>query len=327
MSALGRKVMDLAEQQGLLDGKAIAELRRQVAESKFVVTPEAIAKVLVDHGHLTPFQARRLVSQALGDQPDPVEQRAVEKARAKRAREPVEELTLAEEPDEKTPPRPAPSQPEEIIDLGLFEAPNKPLPPRPPKAKKPASESPSARQGTKENAPPALDKPVEGSTADDFVELEAIDTAPHARGNRWKTDPSSTALNETIDMPPLDPLGPAEPPTSTSIDDLFEPDPIAKPAPRKAAAQPSSADTVAMDWPVPRTAAAGPLAKPLPPPRRPSKNVWDSPLLLVGGGALGLILVAFVLLYYALTRGSAAEMFNKAEEEYRGGSYATATAL
>src|SRR5690349_23371275 len=78
MSALGRKVMDLAEQQGLLDGKAIAELRKQVAQSKFIITPEAIAKVLVDHGHLTPFQARKLVSQALANEPDPVEERVAE---------------------------------------------------------------------------------------------------------------------------------------------------------------------------------------------------------------------------------------------------------
>jgi outer membrane protein assembly factor BamB len=326
MSALGRKVLDLAEQQGLLDGKAIAELRRQVAESKFVVTPEAIAKVLVDHGHLTPFQARKLVSQAQGDQPDPVEQRAVEKARAKRDREPVEELTLADETGETAPP-PAPANAQDIIDLELFEVPNERATPRPVKAKRPASQSPPARQGAKESEPPALDKPVEGSTADDFVELEAIDTAPQARGNRWKTDPPSTALNETIDMPPLDPSGPPDPLVSTSIDDLFEPDPIPKPAPRKAANRPSAADTVAMDWPAPATPEAGPLARPLPPPRRAAKNVWDSPLLLVGGGALGLILVAFLLLLYALTRGSAAEMFNKAEEEYRSGSYATATAL
>src|SRR3954464_6545882 len=95
MSALGRKVMDLAEQQGLLDGKAIAELRQRVAESKFVVTPEAIAKVLVDHGHLTPFQARKLVSQAMGNQPDPVEQRLAEKNPQQRS-EPEEELTLAD---------------------------------------------------------------------------------------------------------------------------------------------------------------------------------------------------------------------------------------
>src|SRR5262245_14514965 len=97
MSALGKKVLDLAEQQGLLDGKAIAELRKQVAESKFVITPEAIAKVLVDHGHLTPFQARKLVSQALGNAPDPVEQRVVEKEKARDKSKPVEDLTFADE--------------------------------------------------------------------------------------------------------------------------------------------------------------------------------------------------------------------------------------
>ena len=61
------KVLDLAERQGLLEPKVISELRQQVADSKFVVTPEAIAKVLVDHGHLTAFQARRLISTALAE--------------------------------------------------------------------------------------------------------------------------------------------------------------------------------------------------------------------------------------------------------------------
>src|SRR5438270_5946670 len=89
MKTLARKVMDLAEQQGLLDGKAIAELRQKVAESKFVVTPEAIAKVLVDHGHLTPFQARKLVSQAVG--PEPPAEPPAEKRPA--GNEPVEDLT------------------------------------------------------------------------------------------------------------------------------------------------------------------------------------------------------------------------------------------
>src|SRR5438046_10435489 len=95
MKSLAQRVMDLAEQQGLLDGKAIAELRKQVAQSKFVVTPEAIAKVLVDHGHLTPFQARKLVSQAMGNEPDPVEQRLAER-QPKRPAEPEEDLTLAD---------------------------------------------------------------------------------------------------------------------------------------------------------------------------------------------------------------------------------------
>src|SRR4029453_4074277 len=90
--------MNMAEQQGLLDGKAIAELRRQVAESKFVITPEAIAKVLVDNGHLTPFQARKLVSQALGPVPHPIEQQVAEKSKSRSKPKPVEELTFADEP-------------------------------------------------------------------------------------------------------------------------------------------------------------------------------------------------------------------------------------
>jgi len=66
------KVLDLAERQGLLEPKVIGDLRRQVAESKFVVTPEALAKVLVDRGHLTPFQARHRVSTALAVSPDDI---------------------------------------------------------------------------------------------------------------------------------------------------------------------------------------------------------------------------------------------------------------
>src|SRR5262245_50020942 len=306
MSALGRKVMDLAEQQGLLDGKAIAELRRQVAESKFVVTPEAIAKVLVDHGHLTPFQARKLVSQALGDTPDPVEQRAAEQARAKRARQPEDELRLADDVDER--PRRSPPPPaEDVVELELFEPEEKP-PPRPAKPKKPASQSPP-RPPARENPPPALDKPVEGSTADDFVELEAIDAAPHARGNRWKTDPPPTALNETSDMPPIDLVGPSDPVAPTPIDDLFEepaPKPVARgPATRPRAADPLAADSLGGDAlggdalggnALGGNALGGDLLTPMPAPGRPAarrdlprkqaKNVWDSPLLLIGGGAL-----------------------------------------
>src|SRR5256885_4915820 len=114
MSALGRKVLDLAEQQGLLDGKAIAELRRQVAQSKFVITPEAIAKVLVDHGHLTPFQARKLVSQALSNEPDAIEQRVVEKEKPRPKPRPAEDLTFADPADRPPRPQPADVELEEV---------------------------------------------------------------------------------------------------------------------------------------------------------------------------------------------------------------------
>ncbi len=51
------------EQQGLLDKSVIDDLRGKVARVKGKkITPEAIAKYLVDKGHLTPFQATKLIS-------------------------------------------------------------------------------------------------------------------------------------------------------------------------------------------------------------------------------------------------------------------------
>src|SRR5881392_306450 len=192
MSAISKKVLDLAEQQGLLDGKAIAELRRQVAESKFVITPEAIAKVLVDHGHLTPFQARKLVSQALTNEPDPVEQRVAEK--------------------------PTPRKPQPVEDLTFADPADRPLPAKPQSPK-------TAAPRRQDNRPPELKQPVEGSTAEDFVDLDPVDPTPQARGNRWKTD--AAAMSETIELTPIDLSAPspvsASPPDLAPIDDLFGP--------------------------------------------------------------------------------------------------------
>ena len=117
----------ILKQQGLLDGRAIAELRKQVAESKFIITPEAIAKVLVDNGYLTPFQARRLVSQALGDEPDPAEHRAAEQAKTQRPK-PVEDLTFADPADRAAlaPPRDV-----ELVELDQLQQEKKPAPSRP----------------------------------------------------------------------------------------------------------------------------------------------------------------------------------------------------
>ncbi len=65
----------LLESRGLLDPEIIVELYRQVEQSKVRVTPEAIAKLLVDNGQLTRFQATKLVTElneSLGsDRPDP----------------------------------------------------------------------------------------------------------------------------------------------------------------------------------------------------------------------------------------------------------------
>lgn len=53
----------MLESKGLLDPEIIAELNRQVEQSKVRVTPEAIARLLVENGQLTRFQATKLVTE------------------------------------------------------------------------------------------------------------------------------------------------------------------------------------------------------------------------------------------------------------------------
>jgi outer membrane protein assembly factor BamB len=245
---LATKVLDLAEQQGLLDGKAITELRRKVAESKFVVTPEAVAKVLVDHGHLTGFQARKLVAQALGAGADtPRSMPGIKKVLPPKKLPETVEMALAED-DEPPPPRkPGPSD-DEIIDLEAVEP--KPMP---------------IKRGPAWKSEPAIPEPQE----EEIVALEPV-----------------TELAPLAGPAPLDPLG-----------GPLAPVPAARPRHDR------------------------PLA-----PSKAAKNVWDSPLLLIGGGVLGVLLIAFAVLLYALTRGTAAQLLAKADDSYRSGAYTAAFA-
>lgn len=65
------KLLQLLEQSGMLEKSLLLDLRKQVAESKYKVSAESIAKLLVDKGHLTKFQATRFVGQATEDQEEP----------------------------------------------------------------------------------------------------------------------------------------------------------------------------------------------------------------------------------------------------------------
>ncbi|MFO1066708.1 MAG: PQQ-binding-like beta-propeller repeat protein [Pirellulales bacterium] len=59
---LAKQFIDQLETQGLLSPDIIEELRRQVADTKAKITPETLARILVDNGHLTKFQATKIVS-------------------------------------------------------------------------------------------------------------------------------------------------------------------------------------------------------------------------------------------------------------------------
>ncbi|MFK7734593.1 MAG: PQQ-binding-like beta-propeller repeat protein [Pirellulaceae bacterium] len=63
MQERATQFIDILETEGLLSPEIVEELRRQVRESKTRLKPELLAKLLVDNGHLTKFQATKLVSE------------------------------------------------------------------------------------------------------------------------------------------------------------------------------------------------------------------------------------------------------------------------
>jgi outer membrane protein assembly factor BamB len=60
--------------------------------------------------------------------------------------------------------------------------------------------------------------------------------------------------------------------------------------------------------------------------RRQADNRWDSPLLLIGGGALILLVLVGGTLLYLINRGSGDTLLKMAEDAYREGSYTQAIA-
>ncbi|MEZ6088965.1 MAG: PQQ-binding-like beta-propeller repeat protein [Pirellulaceae bacterium] len=67
-SKLARELIELIERRGLLDQEIVDALRQQLEESGARITPEAVAKLLVDNGHLTRFQATKLIGELRSDQ-------------------------------------------------------------------------------------------------------------------------------------------------------------------------------------------------------------------------------------------------------------------
>jgi len=65
---LAKDLIDRLERLGLLDQEIIEALREQLAQSGARVTPEAVAKLLVDNGQLTRFQATKLIGELRNSQ-------------------------------------------------------------------------------------------------------------------------------------------------------------------------------------------------------------------------------------------------------------------
>ncbi|MEM9643433.1 MAG: PQQ-binding-like beta-propeller repeat protein [Planctomycetota bacterium] len=67
---LAKELIDRLERMGWLDQEIIEALREQLQQSGNRITPEAVAKLLVDNGQLTRFQATKLIGELRSDQYD-----------------------------------------------------------------------------------------------------------------------------------------------------------------------------------------------------------------------------------------------------------------
>ncbi len=108
--------IDRLEQKGLLDEHVVNDLRRRIAKSHDKkITPEAVAKFLVDKGHLTAFQATKLVNEVAAIQEKMATQRQPDSGSEEKPD--ADELQFAPDSDNDllpidTPPKDSPETPE-----------------------------------------------------------------------------------------------------------------------------------------------------------------------------------------------------------------------
>jgi hypothetical protein len=349
MSVTAKRVLDRAEELGMLDPKVVEQLRQQVSESKFHISAEAVVKLLVDRKHLTQFQAKKLVEQVTTEPPPNESAPAAAPAKPKAPPPPAKPSSAVDEddllniggaPSAASPPSKSPD--DDIVDL------EEALPATQvvKAAVKPIAEQPATR--AKNRAPSAAPSPAK--IEDDIVTLEPAEQPKKAKPERFKTTskpdaaaapPAAAPSPGLAPLAPLGGLAPLDP--SAPLGGLQPLSPAGGLSPLAPAGGLSPlapagglAPLGSPGDPLLGTSLGdmGVLGPPPPPPEEP-KSVgkkrlargWDSPLLLIGGGGLGILAIAFVVLYFALTRGTAQELLDKANEEYRGGHYATAAQL
>ncbi|NUQ61329.1 MAG: PQQ-binding-like beta-propeller repeat protein [Pirellulales bacterium] len=303
--------LDILEKKDLLPPKLLASLRRQIAEAKTSeakarYTAALVAKRLVDAGHLSRLLAQRLLEQGESAGP-PSRQASARPAKpepAPRKRQDSPDLTLA---DEELAPLD-----EELAPLEDDVAPLEEV----------ASVADDDLVPLDELIP--LDGPPSAGLAIASSQ-DSLELAPESDEEDGFNDYPVAAGPASPPRPKAPPLPPGDqtPESYESLDFLDQLIPLPSDA--------SSADTdVAAPLPDSR---GGALAA--PPEKKKDffgrgrkiqakGNVWDSPLLLIGGGTLLLLSIVAGVLIWAISRQSAEELLKIADDSYSAGSYTRA---
>lgn len=255
---LAQQFVDKLEGTGLLHTDIIAELRRQLADTKGRVTVEALAKLLVDNGHLTKFQATKLVA----------------------------ELRETSDPTPATKPSvPVSNQGASELDLAPLDG--------------SSTNSPSAAivvGGNEVEVVEVIEEDVVEVVEEAVEEVAVVDD-----------DVDTSEVVEVVEE-------------TAEVVEVIEP-PRKKKTP-KVAAEPSIFPTTSSPPPPPME----PMAPP-PKPKLPAKakrNPWEDFRILGVGSVLGVLLLLGAALLWWYFRGTADELWEKANSSYESRSYETA---
>lgn len=311
--------------QGLLEPKVVASLRKQIASSKKKFTAKSVAKLLVSKGRLTQFQAKKALSEMAAEKPAADDSNIAEVSPAgdeskASGGSSKGHLTADDLEDELVPLDEEPEAELEPIEEEL--------------------------QPLEDELQPLEDElePLEEELQPLEDELQPLeDDPPEATVEVTPDEPAAGGL-QPLEEETLEPIGGVLTPPDSGLEPLegglepleggLEPFDGGGLDPLTGGLEPMAGGLEPIDGGglEPLGASGEPAAKPAEPAQATGAHVkkkaasrpWESALILIGGGTLVALLLISGVLYFVLTRGNAAEMFAAAEEAYSSGSYSNA---
>jgi len=309
--------LDLLEEKDLLEPGVIRDLRRRVARAETPVKATLIAQRLIDGGHLSKMSAQRLLQQAResgGAEPPPSSgPDESEIGLVPLEEEQEEELGLVPLEEEMDGPDIGATEEDDwglelIDDKAPPERPQQPRKPQPsPKSPQPAR--PGARpagETPRKPAPKAPQKPADKGPRK--VTVKPVKKAGPPSGEKR---PARSAAGPSPISRPGAGRAPGEKavPMQGSLENLLD----------ESAFDADATDAAPLDAVSRRRGVFR--------SRGAKKNIWDSNLLLFGGGGLLILGIVLTVLVATLAKRNPEEMLNQANEFYRDGTYTKAIDL
>jgi outer membrane protein assembly factor BamB len=344
------KLLDRLEQLGLLEDDVLADLRRKAEDAKSPLSPDTLAKQLVEKGLLTPFQSKKLLAD-IGAGAAEAKAAPAKPTGAKPTAAPPpkpsfdDDLGLALMEDEPAPEKAPEKTPEKTP---AKPAADKAAADKAAADKAAAEKAAAAKASAKPAAAPAKDAASKDAAGKDASikdaaarekekAKEAIAAArakamgggatrggaTQAAGAAPPAAASAGAATRDSELAPL--MGELEP-LASGLEPLGGADPfgggmVSGLGGGMGAADPFAAGAMGPAGPPPGAAAAAAANF-----KKRRRKGWDSPLILLGSGGLVLLLLAFVVLLYIYIRGNAKDILDQANADYQAQSYTQAIA-